>query len=378
MPVLNFAADPQQLVSFVQHRDPRYKAYMATAAQRKAENAARREAPASKRTQQKAPAPPPQEEFSFEEQDWQKLSGVELGEIQEGAVGSVVEENEGDTAFECVACNKTFLSERTWANHERSKKHKQAVWRLRKEMELEDEEIIDEALESDGDGSLAEFADLNLGESPAQPAEPPDIESAEDEQPVLERPATPNTNNVAAEEATPPTLSSQEKSATDEPICAQDPASRVDDGDSDSTDSAEELETSSRRRQKGSRARRTREQSPAPSSSALETPPPELSKRDKRRAREAKKKAEAEPQKKEPKSRSQRQEAVPEKLVPTGKQGKSKQQDRRKAQTKAADVDEVELKDRAVRSINEKRDKLKEKWADDWTSESHRSGTCLS
>lgn len=49
----------------------------------------------------------------------------ETGMVDEDGSGS--EEEEGQ--YECFACNKVFASEKTWENHERSKKHKQAVWR---------------------------------------------------------------------------------------------------------------------------------------------------------------------------------------------------------------------------------------------------------
>lgn len=54
----------------------------------------------------------------FEEQDWQKLRHSS-DEDEEDA--------DEDQVYECVACNKTFLSEASWSNHERSKKHKQAM-----------------------------------------------------------------------------------------------------------------------------------------------------------------------------------------------------------------------------------------------------------
>lgn len=40
-----------------------------------------------------------------------------------------MDDGAGGEIFECVACNKTFQSEASWGNHERSKKHKQAVFR---------------------------------------------------------------------------------------------------------------------------------------------------------------------------------------------------------------------------------------------------------
>lgn len=72
----------------------------------------------------------------FEEQDWQKLRHSSDDEIEE------VDENE---TFECVACGKDFASEASWSNHERSKKHKQAVYRLRQELQL-DEILLEEGM----------------------------------------------------------------------------------------------------------------------------------------------------------------------------------------------------------------------------------------
>lgn len=56
----------------------------------------------------------------YQEQDWQV--------VQDSSDESQPEPEAGE-AFECVACNKTFQSEASWNNHERSKKHKQAVYR---------------------------------------------------------------------------------------------------------------------------------------------------------------------------------------------------------------------------------------------------------
>ena len=39
---------------------------------------------------------------------------------------------------ECVACKRTFKTEKQWLNHERSRKHKEAVKQLRKELEADD------------------------------------------------------------------------------------------------------------------------------------------------------------------------------------------------------------------------------------------------
>lgn len=57
----------------------------------------------------------------------------ELGD----GTGVRLDDGQGGEIFECVACGKTFASEASWINHERSKKHKQAVWRVKKEMRAE-------------------------------------------------------------------------------------------------------------------------------------------------------------------------------------------------------------------------------------------------
>jgi hypothetical protein len=46
-----------------------------------------------------------------------------------GGTAIRLEDGSGNEVFECVACSKTFMSEASWENHERSKKHRQAVWR---------------------------------------------------------------------------------------------------------------------------------------------------------------------------------------------------------------------------------------------------------
>ena len=60
----------------------------------------------------------------FEEQDWQR---IQEGDHVEDEVGD--EMNGSAELFECVACSKVFSSNASWLNHERSKKHKQAVYR---------------------------------------------------------------------------------------------------------------------------------------------------------------------------------------------------------------------------------------------------------
>ncbi|XP_014661423.1 PREDICTED: dnaJ homolog subfamily C member 21-like [Priapulus caudatus] len=53
------------------------------------------------------------------------------------------EEEEDDNSLFCVACNKAFQSDKAFANHEKSKKHREKVARLKAEMEAEDEELAE-------------------------------------------------------------------------------------------------------------------------------------------------------------------------------------------------------------------------------------------
>lgn len=72
---------------------------------------------------------------NYQEQDWQKVKEPSDDEEEEepeeegDGTGIRLDDGAGGEIFECVACNKTFQSEASWSNHERSKKHKQAVWR---------------------------------------------------------------------------------------------------------------------------------------------------------------------------------------------------------------------------------------------------------
>lgn len=107
----------QQLVRFVQHRDPRYKAHQSSSAATKRQAASNAAAIAEAKQREEARM---QAAAEYQEQAWQKVH-VDSDE-------SDVELEHGE-AYECVACNKLFQSEPSWINHERSKKHKQAVYR---------------------------------------------------------------------------------------------------------------------------------------------------------------------------------------------------------------------------------------------------------
>lgn len=153
----------RELAIFIQNRDPRYHAYQRQRerskkeAQRgpaglrprgsgKPQPTARAQPTAKRNVHADMAAQHADPGSEFYAQSWQQVDSVidldendfatsakpkkpsnwnETGMVDEE--GSDSEEEEGQ--YECFACNKIFASEKTWENHERSRKHKQAVER---------------------------------------------------------------------------------------------------------------------------------------------------------------------------------------------------------------------------------------------------------
>lgn len=97
---------------------------------------------------------------------------------------------EGEEAFECVACRKTFRSEAAWDSHARSKKHLKEMEVLRQEMLAEEEEL-----------GLAEAEEVE-SENGEDYAEEGEEDSAEEKPPPSPSPIEANKD---AEELAPPT-----------------------------------------------------------------------------------------------------------------------------------------------------------------------------
>lgn len=168
---------------FIRKRDPRYKAHLA---HKQAVTAAKASAKSSGQSTPRKQPPPPA--TAFVEQTWQKSR---RDEPQDADLEWAAAENEDEEEWECVACGKTFRSEAAWDSHERSKKHMQAVERLRREMMEEDEELgLDGAGAGEDKGEEdedeEEFADANE-ELPPPPEAEEDVAPAKvDETPVVE------------------------------------------------------------------------------------------------------------------------------------------------------------------------------------------------
>ncbi|KAL1410160.1 hypothetical protein Q8F55_004165 [Vanrija albida] len=364
------------LVEFVQHRDPRYKAYQAKLAQEKKHKshnplASGASTPGFKAPPVDAEAARKREEERMRlaaahvEQDWQKFAtkdpedeeDVDEQAYEGDGTGIRMEDESGNEVFECVACNKNFQSEAQWANHERSKKHKQAVFKLAKQMRAEaggfdeDDFVTPNEELSPAEDYLegADGAELDEDVEDELIAELEELEIQEaTEESFATIPTKSKKKSNGATKSEPPTKATQPKPT---PALVEEDADSVADSD----------------------ARQ-----------------PELSKRDKRRAREAKKKAEEEAAKQAWKeSRKAAKKAGAGQEPPEDPTPKKADIDSRFVQPKGkgkakggkGKVEKVEIKkedvDRAVSDIQAAREKMVAKWADDWTDLVSRTRSVL-
>lgn len=122
--------------------------------------------------------------------EWATAEGSRL---RNNVGGDEDEDSEdGEEAFECVACRKTFRSEAAWDSHARSKKHLKEMEALRQEMLAEEEELG--LAESEG-------AESENGEDYAEEGE--EDKAEEEENPPTS--PSPTEGNEDTEGAVPPT-----------------------------------------------------------------------------------------------------------------------------------------------------------------------------
>ncbi|KAF2278295.1 DnaJ-domain-containing protein [Westerdykella ornata] len=113
------------LVAFVRKRDPRY-----TPNRQDADERARAQRASAKEQAARARAAREAEMQGAAVPEWATKREPEEEEEEE-------EEEIEEEHFECVACNKTFKSERQWEAHEKSKKHQKAIKELQRKMRKE-------------------------------------------------------------------------------------------------------------------------------------------------------------------------------------------------------------------------------------------------
>ncbi|KAG2018154.1 DnaJ protein [Coprinopsis cinerea AmutBmut pab1-1] len=130
------------LVKFLRKRDPRFKKYEKEQQTLAASQSA--STPTSKQTAQL-------DLENYVEQDWQKVDPAFHKSHADLEWGLVEGEND-EEEWECVACGKSFRSEAAWNSHERSKKHLREIERLKREMEEDEEELeLQEAMEAEAE-----------------------------------------------------------------------------------------------------------------------------------------------------------------------------------------------------------------------------------
>ncbi|THG99749.1 hypothetical protein EW026_g2672 [Hermanssonia centrifuga] len=273
----------RDLARFIRKRDPRYKSHLAKQSEAAATKVLKGYAQS---TPPKSSTPTP-DISTYVEQAWQKPPSLIRDHADlEWAAAETAEDTE---EWECVACGKSFRSEAAWDSHERSKKHMQAVERLKQEMLAEDEELA-----------------LGLEQAELEDAEAEVFEDAREEEPAVpdgQSEAPPPTNidgekEDIPEEDEPQPKPSKKKKARKSRAPSPEPLSKTERKGKMrqqlSSEVAGDIDEALRAAGETSVAG-----SPVGSTTPLESggnvaDKPELSKREKRRAREAAKKAKEE------------------------------------------------------------------------------------
>jgi DnaJ family protein A protein 5 len=127
------------LVAFVRKRDPRYTPNTQTDEER---TKAQRAAAAKQAARSRAAHAAKVQEDAIPE--WAMARDPDELEEEE-------EEDLEDEVYECVACHKTFKSEKQYDAHEKSKKHQKAIYTLRRRMQKENANLnLDDDFTSSG------------------------------------------------------------------------------------------------------------------------------------------------------------------------------------------------------------------------------------
>ncbi|KAK6620380.1 hypothetical protein RUM44_006781 [Polyplax serrata] len=139
----------RNLVAFVRKRDKRVQIWNKLLEEKARENKKKSEENRLQKLQERR-----SQMENYKESDWLKFSNVEndLKQIEENLakeygddqVNFEAEDSEeafSNNSFFCVACNKVFKTDKSFANHEKSKKHKENVALLKNVITEEDEAL---------------------------------------------------------------------------------------------------------------------------------------------------------------------------------------------------------------------------------------------
>jgi DnaJ family protein A protein 5 len=154
-----YVTEIRELVDFVKRRDPRWAAGRLRAKQeelQKAEEAqqAKERAEAARAEQRRA---------------WQaelEQREAEMAAARAEAYGDESDHNGSDQdsqMFECVVCDKMFKSAKQLQNHEQSKKHRDALAVLRRQLDAEEREMLRHAAAEAAEAATNEVVDDDAG-----------------------------------------------------------------------------------------------------------------------------------------------------------------------------------------------------------------------
>ncbi|XP_076645404.1 dnaJ homolog subfamily C member 21 [Halictus rubicundus] len=139
----------RNLVAFVRKRDKRVQAHAAKLAERAKENLKKGQGRIRQQLLERQ-----KQLREYKECEWSKFSNIEaelktieahlakeFGENLSSEEDTVDENVVGDNSLYCVACNKIFKTQKSFRNHENSKKHKDNVIAIKISMEDDDKEL---------------------------------------------------------------------------------------------------------------------------------------------------------------------------------------------------------------------------------------------
>ncbi|RPA86454.1 DnaJ-domain-containing protein [Ascobolus immersus RN42] len=139
--IAEYNGDVKAFILFVRKRDPRYKPNSQTEAERQKILLQQ-----SKEQAARARARNAEERKHYKVADWAVPNPDDIPEeflsTDEEAEGEEEEEEESEPEiWECLVCRKVFKTEGQFSAHEMSKKHKQAVQKLKRTMQKENEDL---------------------------------------------------------------------------------------------------------------------------------------------------------------------------------------------------------------------------------------------
>ena len=132
-----FSSAVRSLVAFVKRRDKRVVEFQARQAERdRLANEEKARIAKEKEERRKLAREQAREE------EMKRWAEVERLRAEAGESSNASSESEASEELVCVACRKTFKSEKAYANHENSKKHKQEVAKLRAELLADEADFL--------------------------------------------------------------------------------------------------------------------------------------------------------------------------------------------------------------------------------------------